>query len=148
MNWNAEDMNVFLQQKEYIDTAIIPLIKMEVAEGRMKASASGSDFLMNLSAYMEQQFKGRVMVTPPFSYSPSMDMQSFGSMLSNDLASSPFRYVFYLTTDAAWTSLEMKGKVLWLPAIPIEHMDDRLKQTIMEDQLKQLLPQLTAEWTD
>ena len=51
-----------------------------------------------------------------------------------------------MTTDSQWTSIEIPGKVLWLPAIPIENMDDRLKQSILEDQLKQLLPQLTEEW--
>ena len=146
MNWNASDMNTFLQQKEYIDTLVVPLIKVETAEGRMKASASATDFLMNLSAFLELQFKGRVMVAPPFSYSPSMELSPFGEVLSKDIDASPFRHVFYLTTDPAWTSIEMQGKVLWLPAIPIENMDDRLKQSILEDQLKQLLPLLTEEW--
>ncbi|WP_251635753.1 DUF2487 family protein [Sporosarcina sp. NCCP-2716] len=146
MNWNAADMNTYLQQKEYIDTAIVPLIKMETAEGRMKASASSADFLMNLSSFIEQQFKGRVMVTPPFSYSPSMDLSVFSSGLASDMADSPFRHIFYLTTDAAWTSITVKGTVLWLPPIPIENMDERLKHSILEDQLKQLLPSLTEAW--
>ncbi|MDW0109070.1 DUF2487 family protein [Sporosarcina aquimarina] len=146
MNWNAADMNTFLQQKEYIDTLIVPLIKVETNESLMKTSASATDFLMNLSTYIEQQFKGRIMVAPPFAYSPSMNSKEFGEVLSKDIAKSPFRHVFYLTTDAEWTSLELHGKVLWLPAIPLENMDERLKNSIFEDQLKQLLPLLTEEW--
>lgn len=146
MNWNAADMNVFLQQKEYIDTLVVPLIKVETTDDRMKASASASDFLMNLSSYIEMQFKGRIMVAPPFSYTPSMKLDNLGDALSKDMSASSFRHVFYLTTDANWTSIEMKGKILWLPAIPIENMDDRLKQSILEDQLKQLLPQFTEGW--
>ncbi len=147
MNWNAADMNTYLQQKEYIDTAIIPLIKMETAEERMKASASAADFLMNLTAFIELQFKGRVMVTPPFTYSPSMDRSTFSSSLEDDMKLSPFRHVFYLTTDPEWTNVPFAGKVLWLPPIPVENMDERLKQSIMEDQLKQLLPALTDAWS-
>ncbi len=146
MNWNASDMNLFLQQKEYIDTLVVPLLKVETVEERMKASASSSDFLMNLAGYIEQQFKGRIMVAPPFAYTPSMGLQQFGEVLSGDIAKSSFKHIFYMTTDSQWTSIEMPGKVLWLPAIPIENMDDRLKQSILEDQLKQLLPQLTEEW--
>lgn len=146
MNWNASDMNLFLQQKEYIDTLVIPLIKVETQEERMKSSASSTDFLMNLVDYIELQFKGRIMVSPPFAYSPSMELQQFGDVLAEDFSHSSFKHVFYLTTDADWTTITIKGKVLWLPAIPIEHMDDRLKQSILEDQLKQLLPQLTEEW--
>ena len=146
MNWNATDMNVFLQQKEYIDTVVVPLIKVETTDSRMKASASSSDFLMNLASYIEMQFRGRIMVAPPFAYSPSMDLVQYGEMLSKDMSASPFRHVFYLTTDANWTTIGIEGKVLWLPAIPIESMDDRLKQSILEDQLKQLLPLFTEEW--
>lgn len=146
MNWNASDMNLFLQQKEYIDTLVVPLLKVETVEERMKASASSTDFLMNLAGYIEQQFKGRIMVAPPFAYTPSMGLQQFGEVLSGDLSKSSFKHIFYMTTDSQWTSVEMPGKVLWLPAIPIENMDDRLKQSILEDQLKQLLPQLTEEW--
>ncbi|WOV85434.1 DUF2487 family protein [Sporosarcina jeotgali] len=146
MNWNASDMNLFLQQKEYIDTLVVPLLKVETVEERMKASASSTDFLMNLADYLELQFKGRIMVAPPFAYTPSMELQQFGEVLSDDLSKSSFKHIFYMTTDSQWTSIEMPGKVLWLPAIPIENMDDRLKQSILEDQLKQLLPQLTEEW--
>ena len=146
MNWNASDMNLFLQQKEYIDTLVVPLLKVETVEERMKASASSTDFLMNLAGYIEQQFKGRIMVAPPFAYTPSMGLQQFGELLSDDLSKSSFKHIFYMTTDSQWTSIEIPGKVLWLPAIPIENMDDRLKQSILEDQLKQLLPQLTEEW--
>lgn len=146
MNWNASDMNLFLQQKEYIDTLVIPLIKVETTEERMKASASATDFLMNLVDYIEQQFKGRIMIAPPFAYSPSIELQQWADLLSNDFKGSPFKHIFYVTTDSVWTSLGIQGKVLWMPAIPIENMDDRLKQSILEDQLKQLLPQLTDEW--
>ena len=29
MNWTAKDMDTYLQQKEYIDTLIVPLLKVE-----------------------------------------------------------------------------------------------------------------------
>ncbi|MBD7906946.1 DUF2487 family protein [Sporosarcina gallistercoris] len=146
MNWNASDMNLFLQQKEYIDTLVVPLIKVETIEERMKASASSTDFLMNLVDYIELQFKGRIMVSPPFAYTPSMGLEQLGEVLAEDFSQSSFKHVMYLTTDPDWTSIKIQGKILWLPSIPIEHMDDRLKQSILEDQLKQLLPQLTEEW--
>ncbi|MGG0642755.1 DUF2487 family protein [Sporosarcina gallistercoris] len=146
MNWNASDMNLFLQQKDYIDTLVVPLLKVETLEEKMKASASSTDFLMNLVDYIELQFKGRIMVSPPFAYSPSMELQQFGEVLAGDFSKSSFKHVFYVTTDSDWTTINIQGKVLWLPYIPIEHMDDRLKQSILEDQLKQLLPQLMEEW--
>ncbi len=38
MNWTAKDMDTYLQQKEYIDTLIVPLLKVETAPGDMKNS--------------------------------------------------------------------------------------------------------------
>ena len=34
----------------------------------------------------------------------------------------------------------MEGEVIWLPSIPLESMDPSLRQTIIEDQLRQVLP--------
>ena len=37
MNWTAQDMDTYLQQKEYIDTLIVPLLKVDtVPEGYEK----------------------------------------------------------------------------------------------------------------
>ena len=40
------------------------------------------------------------------------------------------------------------GEVIWLPSIPLESMDKQLKQTIIEDQLRQVLPLLTKKWSE
>ena len=66
MNWTAKDMDTYLQQKEYIDTLIVPLLKLETDPEKMKNSASSSEFLMHLTAFIETQFKGRMMLMPPF----------------------------------------------------------------------------------
>jgi hypothetical protein len=38
--------------------------------------------------------------------------------------------------------------VIWLPSIPLESMDKQLRQKIIEDQLRQVLPILTKKWSD
>ena len=42
----------------------------------MKNSASSSEFLMHLTSFIETQFKGRIMLTPPFSYTQSTDLEA------------------------------------------------------------------------
>ncbi|MCG7333870.1 YpiF family protein [Sporosarcina sp. ACRSM] len=146
MNWTAKDMDTYLQQKEYIDTLIVPLLKVETAPEKMKNSASSSEFLMHLTTYMETQFKGRMMLMPPISYTESMEPAEMAKNLARDMVSVPFKHLFYITTDSAWTSIEMEGEVIWLPSIPLESMDASLRKTIMEDQLRQILPRLTEKW--
>lgn len=147
MNWTANDMDIYSQQKEYIDTLIIPLLKIETTPETMKIGASGSEFLMRLTTYIETQFKGRIMLMPPISYTPSMALERLAEDLSNDTDQMSFKHVFYLTTDSAWTTSNLKGQVIWLPSIPLESMDDHLRQTIIEDQLRQVLPMMTSKWS-
>ncbi|WP_318617348.1 DUF2487 family protein [Sporosarcina sp. YIM B06819] len=147
MNWTAKDMDTYLQQKDYIDTLIVPLLKVETALGAMKNSTSSSEFLMHLATFIETQFKGRMMLMPPFAYTQSMDLQAMAETLSRDISSASFKHVFFLTTDSAWTSIEMGGEIIWFPSIPLESMDPQLRQTIIEDQLRQVLPRFMEKWS-
>ncbi|PIC75384.1 hypothetical protein CSV69_08705 [Sporosarcina sp. P26b] len=146
MNWVPKDVDTYINQKEYIDTIVVPLIAIDTRPETMKNSASSSEFLMNLSMFIEKQFKGRMMFMPPVSYTQSTDLQQMADTLSEDLKKSSFTHVFYLTTDPKWTSVTVEGKIVWLPSIPLETMDNHLRQTIMEDQLRQVLTHFMESW--
>ncbi|SKA87475.1 Protein of unknown function [Sporosarcina newyorkensis] len=146
MNWVPKDVDTYISQKDYIDTLVVPLISIDTRPETMKNSASSSEFLMNLSMFIEKQFKGRMMFLPPVSYTQSTDLQQLADTLSEDLKQSPFTHIFYLTTDSKWTSVTLEEKVIWLPSIPLETMDNHLRQTIMEDQLRQVLTHFMEEW--
>lgn len=148
MNWTANDMDTYLQQKEYIDTLLVPLLKLETNPGRMKSNSSSIEFLMHLTTFMENQFKGRMMLMPPFSYTQSTNIETMANTLSKDFALMEFKHVFYITTDANWTTIKIEGEVIWLPSIPLESMDKQLRQKIIEDQLRQVLPRLTQKWAE
>ncbi|MHA6259649.1 DUF2487 family protein [Sporosarcina sp. CAU 1771] len=148
MNWIAKDMDTYLQQKEYIDTLIVPLLKIETKPEQMKNSSSSAEFLMHLTTFIETQFKGRIMLLPPFSYTQTTDLDILGQTLSKDFSEMAFKYVFFLTTDSAWTGIDMQGEMIWLPSIPLESMDTQLRQSIIEDQLRQVLPRFTKKWAE
>lgn len=148
MNWNAKDMDTYLQQKEYIDTLLVPLLPIETSPENMKSSSSSTEFLMHLSTFIEAQFKGRMMLLPPFTYTQSTDLQVMGKTLANDLELMGFKHVFYLTTDRDWTDVDVTGELIWLPSIPLESMDKQLRTSIIEDQLRQVLPTLTKKWSE
>ena len=146
MHWNAKDMDTYLQQKDYIDTLLVPLLKLETDPVHMKNSSSSTEFLMHLSTFIETQFKGRMMVMPPFSYTQSTNLAEMATTLSKDIGLMQFKHVFYVTTDNEWTKTEVEGEVIWLPSIPLESMDKQLRQSVIEDQLRQVLPRLTKKW--
>ena len=147
MFFNVKDMEQFQSQKQFIDTAIVPLLSLEFSDERSKQSSSAAEFLMSLTAFIENQFKGRLLVTPHFSYIESIKEIISLQAIYDELQAAGFKHIFFMTCDHYWTTVNDSFNILWLPAIPLESMDKAVKQRILEDQLKQVIPMLTHIWT-
>ncbi|MFP3918666.1 YpiF family protein [Lysinibacillus telephonicus] len=147
MFFNAKDVQQFQSQKEYIDTAIVPLLSINLSEAGIVQSSSSTEFLMSLTSFIEQQFKGRLMLMPPFSYTEGTRGGLSVSLLKEELQKVGFKHVLFITCDHFWTSLGDEIDVIWLPSIPLESMDREVKKKVLEDQLKLVIPILSSKWT-
>jgi len=51
-------------------------------------------------------------------------------------------HIVYLTSDPAWRTVEneLDGLLLWLPTIPLEHLEQKHKVNVISDQIQQLIP--------
>ncbi|KOS69151.1 hypothetical protein AEA09_11740 [Lysinibacillus contaminans] len=147
MYFNAKDITEFMAQKEFIDTAIVPLVSVDLSNEKMKQSGAEADFLIALTAFIEQQFKGRLLVMPLFSYSTVMKNEEMPKQLEIQLHNAGFKHVFFITCDRFWTNIEELINVIWLPAIPLESMDKGVKNSILEDQLRQVIPIFSTKWS-
>ena len=145
MHFIGKDMDQYLSQKDYVDTAVVPLLQLDLSEAGLKSSAGASEYLQSLTAMLEKQFKGRILLFPPVAYTKNADRNRLSDEISSEMEKAGFKHVFYMTTDAEWRSVEELKNVLWLPAIPTEHMDRNFKQSVMEDQLRQVLPLFLKE---
>lgn len=146
MNYNAKDIEQFLNQKQFIDTAIVPLLPVDFSTESGMRSGSESDFLMSLVTYVEKQFKGRIFLTPPFLYFHKTVKIDIDDIFDN-LILAGFKHVLFITCDARWKQSDLDKSVMWIPAIPLESMELELKNRILQDQLNYVLPQLTQIWT-
>ncbi|MDN4493857.1 YpiF family protein [Ureibacillus aquaedulcis] len=146
MFFNVNDVKQFQSQKDFIDTALVPLLSLEFEDERIKQSSSAADFLMSLTAFVEQQFKGRLMLVPPFSYTKQTKAGLPVILLKEELQNAGFKHVIFITNDHAWTSDSEQVDVIWLPSIPLESMDKGVRKTVLEEQLKQIIPILTSKW--
>ncbi|WP_223702030.1 YpiF family protein [Sutcliffiella deserti] len=150
MKWTSKDIAQYVQAKEYIDTAIIPLISISFKDDEIKNSASHGEYISILSLELERQFKGRVLLLPSYSYyhnnSPETKLQSVNEYIHH--IKKEMKHVFLLTSDSSWTKSEeeLEGKLLWLPAIPLEDMEEKYKMKIVQDQMNQLLPMFIQKW--
>ncbi|MGD6966806.1 DUF2487 family protein [Rossellomorea vietnamensis] len=150
MNWNGKEVETYLKEKKYIDTAIIPLLPLGFGED-MKTSAAQGEFISLLAMHLEHQFKGRLMLFPSFTYLKTEEEGSAEKRLQewrSSMIDSGFQYVFFLTSDSDWrfASDELERSLMWLPSIPLDNMDEKYKHSIMEDQVKQLLNVIVKKW--
>lgn len=148
MIYKVSDVEQFQAQKEFIDTAIVPLVQLDFSELGMKQTGSASEYLMSLTTFVEQQFRGRLMLLPPFSYTKLTKSSELAITIEKELKESGFKSVVFMTCDHEWIELKEQLNILWLPAIPLESMDKTVKQRILEDQLKQVIPVLTSVWVN
>jgi len=146
MYFNANDVTSFMAQKEFIDTAIVPLVSIDLTSEKIKQSGAEADFLLSLTSFVEQQFKGRLLLLPPFSYSTILKNEELPQLLESQLHNAGFKHVFFITCDHFWTNIGDVVNVIWLPAIPLESMDKGVKNSILEDQLRQVIPTFSTKW--
>lgn len=146
MIFKVSDVEQFQAQKQFIDTAVVPLLQLDLLDESMKQSSSASEYLMTLTTFIEQQFRGRIMLLPPFTYINETKNEELLTILESKLHNAGFKSVIFITCDHHWDRYKESLNVLWLPAIPLESMDNTVKQRILEEQLKQILPILTKVW--
>jgi len=150
MKWTPQDIETYLNAKEYVDTAVVPLIAVSVGD-EMKQSATASEFITLLTGHLERQFTGRLLLSPPFTYLKSQNGDNTISDLKDWEASfekGEFAHIFYITSEIDWRKREdeLKGTVIWLPSIPLEHMSDSQKLSVVDSQVRQLLDLFTQKW--
>lgn len=146
MYFNVKDIEQFHSQKDFIDTVLVPLLPLDFSIEGSKQSGSAAEYLMSLTAFIEKQFKGRIFLTPSFSYfhkNGIIDLEE----ISTYLMESGFKHVLFITCDQQWRNKGSQFNVTWLPAIPLESMDHDVRQRILQDQLNLVVPSLTKIWT-
>lgn len=152
MKWIPQDVETYLSAREYVDTAVIPVYSVSVG-GEMKQSAAMAEFITLLTSHLERQFTGRLILFPPFTYLKNdksdkvlSDLQNWGETI----AKSEFKHIFYITSEVEWRAQEneLGGSLIWLPSLPLEHMNETDKMEMVDSQVKQLLNLFTQKWHD
>lgn len=150
MKWNTNDMDTYLQARDYIDTAVISLVPITWGN-EVKGTVSMGEYITVISHELEKQFHGRVVLFPPFTYLLSETNDQRINQLKkweDKLIKEGFKHVIYLTSDGQWREVEqdLDGLHIWLPSIPLEHLDNENRQKVIQDQMKQLIPIVTKKW--
>ncbi|MDQ0412099.1 YpiF family protein [Mesobacillus stamsii] len=150
MRWMAADVEMYQKAAEYVDTVIVPLLPVSL-DAEMKQHASMAEFTGLLTTQLEKQFRGRIFLFPGFVYmKDEVDSLIALNHWENTLLEKRFHHIFYVTSDSSWRQREkdLKGNVLWIPSLSLDQMQDEQKRTIVEEQVKQLLPLFIELWNE
>ena len=150
MKWVPQEVETYLKAKEYVDTAVIPLYSVAFGD-EMKQSAGMGEYITLLTGHLERQFTGRILLFPPFTYLKNNQTDKVINDLKNweaNIEASEFKHTFYITTESEWKMHEQNftGSIIWLPALPLEFMEDAQKMSLIDNQVKQLLNIFTQKW--
>lgn len=150
MKWNSKEIDIYLTSKEYVDTALITLIPISF-NGEMKQSVAMGEFSTILTNEIERQLHGRTLAFPSFTYLKSEEREKKLNRLkewTSKLSDQGFKHLFLFTSDSEWKQFEqdLDATLIWLPVIPLEHMDGKYKTEILQEQTKQLLQIVTNKW--
>jgi hypothetical protein len=150
VKWTAHDVEMYEKERQYIDTAVIPLISLALSDGA-KAAASGGEFVQLLAGEIERQLRGRLFLLPPFAYWAAETQEARIERLNGwtrELTESGMEHVFYVTSDRSWKGAEaaLSGELFLLPAVPLEHMDEPYRRQLIQEQTGKLLQDFIARW--
>ncbi|KIL27487.1 hypothetical protein B4133_2248 [Bacillus altitudinis] len=142
MKFQAEDADLFLQSKDYIDTAIIPLVGINASH--IKQTVSLGEFTMLVAEDLERQLKGRVFLFPPHTY---LEVKQEDILAVKQSLQEHFQHVVFITSDTKWKEqLEVSESAFILQSVPLEHLKVNLKQKVIQDSVEQILNFLLQKW--
>lgn len=153
MHWNKEDLQQYLEAKEYIDTVLIPLVPLTFLkdEDILRSAAQGESIRI-FTRELEKEFKGRIILSPEYTYLSTADKQKEVERIYEWIANiktQPFEHVFFLTFDSQWKKHEktMEGTVIWLPGMgSVETPKEEIQATVKR-QLADLKEFIQSYWT-
>jgi Protein of unknown function (DUF2487) len=152
MLWTKQDMQLYISQKEYIDTAIIPIIPFQLShDNDMDKSTSKREVLSIFATLIEKELSGRVLLIPNYYYLEYGGKDQEVDRLNRwteEIQKQPFKHVFILTFDAGWKKFEknLEANLLWLPGFQADDPYDGQTQQLIRGQVQDVVELIRSYW--
>ncbi|WP_188206013.1 DUF2487 family protein [Alkalibacillus aidingensis] len=154
MKWIYQDVQNYTHAKEYIDTAIMPLIPYSFEEDDdMRKLAFQNEVMVIFMTQIEKQLKGRVFLLPVYNYlkQNTLDMESNRLQETIDhIQKQPFEHVFLFTFDKKWRKYgtSLNAELIWLPAPKEGDLNQVDKQQLVQSQIGDIEELIKEQWNE
>ncbi|MDK6862696.1 MULTISPECIES: DUF2487 family protein [Nosocomiicoccus] len=140
MLYNYQDLSLIQDEIEFVDTAIIPVIDIDITNRRQE-NANNIELMQHVIYLLEKQLKGRLLITPLFSVinNDVSHVSDYGAQLKEF----GFKHVVVLTVNPRdINDLEL----IKLNSIPLETMEPDVMQSLVKDEMTNVLKQIIQFW--
>lgn len=155
MQWKLEDIRMYTQAKEYVDTIMIPMLPatLQVKDEQLATMTIQSEMLSVFMNEIEKQFKGRILLSPSYTYSPNANVDCEIDRLNRwieEAEAQGIEHVLLFTTDPKWKKKERKlnGSLVWIPAGDMDSIQSEEAQVFIQSQINQIIELITAYWQE
>lgn len=152
MKWFSEDLKKYVQAKEYIDTAIIPLQAFHLSQDATLEKDSFQREVLSIYAQeIEKELSGRMLLTPTYNYLKfaeiDQEVYRLNEWISN-IENQPFKTIFVMTFDNSWKKIEkeLNCNLLWLPGIKSGNIKSEETIKLIRSQVEQISELIRSYW--
>ncbi|WP_414046380.1 DUF2487 family protein [Macrococcus equi] len=141
MLFNHQDLKLLQEQLEYIDTVIVPIVPVDYSKHLLDI-ADHYEMIQYVVMNVEQQFKGRLLVIPPVQI---LEQQDGIDLLEQQLLNYGFKNILFVTPQKFILEKENVHKI---NILPLETLDDQMKQEFVQDNTKALMRAIIHLWNN
>ncbi|MCD8895621.1 YpiF family protein [Mammaliicoccus sciuri] len=141
MLFNHVDLKELKNNLEYIDTAIIPVSNIDMNH-QLLTSCDQNETVQLVGMLAEKQFKGRLLLTPTFFTSGNQYNHVISFIQS--LKEYGLNNIIILSSDQV--ELNVDHELYKVNTIPMGDLDDDMKRTLIEDEVKQFMKFIIRTW--
>ncbi|WP_436878671.1 DUF2487 family protein [Mammaliicoccus sciuri] len=141
MLFNHVDLKELKNNLEYIDTAIIPVSNIDMNH-QLLTSCDQNETVQLVGILAEKQFKGRLLLTPTF-FTSGNQYDHVVSFIQS-LKDYGLNNIIILSSNQV--ELNDDHELYKVNTIPMGDLDDDMKRTLIEDEVKQFMKFIIRTW--
>lgn len=146
MKYRTQEVATFLDTKQYVDTALVPVIQVAVG-ATIVEQASEAEFIQLMAEQMEKEYKGRIVLLPPFTFFTEAELKERLPQWVEALRES-FAHVAFVTSSLTVKLNEQHvGAFLhYVPTVPLQYVDEANKAKLVQDVIGKFGQEIIGKW--